>query len=70
MNLIPTYPQSALVLVCDRKPTTICTRLKRGGLDHSPPKFEHKFVAVINFFPFFCADTFITSLLLIVGASR
>ena len=43
--------------------------LKQGGLDHLPPKFEHIFVVVITFSPFFCADTFITSLLLIVCAS-
>ena len=41
-----------------------------GGLSHLPPKFEHIFVAVITFPPFFCADTFITSLLLIVCALR
>ena len=35
-----------------------------------PPKFEHIFVAVITFFPFFCANTFDTSLLLIVCAIR
>ena len=38
----------------------------KGGHDHLPPKFEHIFVAVITFSPFFCADTLITSLLLIV----
>ena len=43
---------------------------KQGGLYHFPPKFEHIFVAVITFFPFFCADTFITNLLLIVCALR
>ena len=42
----------------------------RGGLHHLLPKFEHIFVAVITFPPFFCADTFDTSLLLIVGALR
>ena len=29
-----------------------------GGLHLKPQKFEHIFVAVITFFPFFCADTF------------
>ena len=42
----------------------------KGSLEHIPPKFEHIFVAVITFPPFFCADTFITSLLLIVSALR
>ena len=28
-----------------------------GGLSHLPPKFEHIFVAVIIFPPFFCGDT-------------
>ena len=42
----------------------------KGGLSHLPPKFEHIFVAVITFPPFFCADTFDTSLLLIVCALR
>ena len=37
----------------------------RGGLHLKPPKFEHIFVAVLTFFPFFCANTFDTSLLLI-----
>ena len=37
-------------------------------LSHLPQKFEHIFVAVITFPPFFCADTFDTSLLLIVCA--
>ena len=41
-----------------------------GGLHQLLPKFEHIFVAVINFVPFFCADTFDTSLLLIVCALR
>ena len=27
-------------------------KLKKGGLSHLPPKFEHIFVAVITFFPF------------------
>ena len=40
------------------------------GLYHLLPKFEHIFVAVITFPPFFCADTFIASLLLIVCALR
>ena len=30
----------------------ILQTLKRGGLDHLLPKFEHIFVAVITFFPF------------------
>ena len=42
----------------------------KGGLDHLLPKFEHIFVAVITFPPFFCADIFDTSLLLIVCAFR
>ena len=41
-----------------------------GGLHLKPLKFEHIFVAVITFPPFFCADTFDTSLLLIVCALR
>ena len=41
-----------------------------GGLHLKPPKFEHIFAAVITFFPFFCANTFDTSLLLIVCALR
>ena len=49
--------------------------LLREGLSHIPPKFEHIFVAVITSPPpppppFFCADTFDTSLLLIVYALR
>ena len=40
------------------------------GRYHLLPKFEHIFVAVITFSPFFCADTFITSVLLIVCALR
>ena len=35
-----------------------------------PTKFEHIFVAAITFFPFFCANTFDTSLLLIVCALK
>ena len=42
----------------------------KGRLYHLLPKFEHIFVAVITFTPFFCADTFITSLLFIVCALR
>ena len=42
----------------------------RGGLSHIPPKFEYLFVAVITFSLFFCADTFNTSLLLIVCSLR
>ena len=43
----------------------------REDLYLKPPKFEHIFVAVIPFLPpFFCADTFNTSLLLIVCALR
>ena len=40
------------------------------GTTPEPPKFEHIIVAVITFFPFFCADTFDTSLLIIVYALR
>ena len=43
---------------------------EKGGLHLKPPKFEHIFVAVITFPPFFCANTFDTSLLLIVCALR
>ena len=42
----------------------------KGGHSLKPPTFEHIFVAVITFSPFFCADTFITSLLLIVCGLR
>ena len=42
----------------------------KGGLHLKPPKFEDIFVAVITFFPFFCANIFDTSLLLIVCALR
>ena len=42
----------------------------RGRLSYISPKFEHIFVAVITFSPFFCADTFNNSLLLIVCALR
>ena len=38
--------------------------------DLKPPKFEHIFVPVIIFFPFFRANTFNTSLLLIVCALK
>ena len=41
-----------------------------GWLYHLLPKFEHIFVAVITFPPFFCADSFTLSLLLIVCALR
>ena len=43
--------------------------LKRG-IYLKPPKFEHIFVAVITFSPFFCADTFDIILLLIMCALR
>ena len=33
----------------------------KGGPVHLPPKFEHIFVAVITFFPFFYADTFLSA---------
>ena len=42
----------------------------KGGLQLKSQKFEHIFVAVITFPPFFCANTFDTSLLLIVCALR
>ena len=42
----------------------------KGALHLKPPKFEHIFVAVITSPPFFCADTFDTSLLLIVCSLR
>ena len=42
----------------------------KGGIHHLLPKFEHIYVAVITFLPFFCADTFDNSLLLIVCALR
>ena len=38
----------------------------KGGRHLKSPKFEHIFVAVITFSPFFCANTFDTRLLLIV----
>ena len=44
--------------------------LQPGGRHLKPPKFEHIFVAVITFPPFFCANTIDTSLLLIVCALR
>ena len=40
--------------------------IKKGGLNLEPPKFEHTFIVVITFPPFFCADTFDTNLLLCV----
>ena len=40
----------------------------RGGIYLKRPKYEHIFVAVITFPPFFCADTFDNNLLLIVCA--
>ena len=43
---------------------------EKGGLDLKPTKLEHIFVAVITFFPLFCANTFDTSLLLIVCALK
>ena len=49
-------------------------KIFKGGLYLKPPKLEHIFVAVITSPPppppFFCADTFDTSLLLIVCALR
>ena len=42
----------------------------RGGIDLKPQKVENIFLAVITFPPFFCADTFNTSLLLIVCALK
>ncbi len=33
----------------------------RGGIYLKPQKFEHIFVAVITFPPFFCANTFVTA---------
>ena len=54
---------------CDKKLIFTFMQFK-GRLYHLLPKFEHIFLAVIIFFPFFCADTFITSLLLIVCALR
>ena len=41
-----------------------------GGQALKPPKFEHIFVAVITSPPFLCANTFDTSLLLMVSALR
>ena len=43
---------------------------EEGGTTTETTKFEHIYVAVITFFPFFCADTFIISLLLIVCSLR
>ena len=48
----------------------LAPEVRGEGLHHLLPKFEHIFVAVITFPPFFCANTFITSLLLIVCALR
>ena len=46
-------------------------KVARVGILHlKPPKFEHIFVALITFPPFFCANTFDTSLLLIVCALK
>ena len=43
----------------------------KGGLDLKSTKLEHIFVAVITFFPpFFCGNTFDTSLLLVVCALK
>ena len=42
----------------------------KGGLDLKSTKLEHIFVAVITYLPFFCANTFDTSLLLIVCALK
>ena len=43
----------------------------KGGRHLKPQKFENIFVAVITFFlPFFCANNYYTSLLLIVCALR
>ena len=42
----------------------------RVGRHLKPQKFENIFVAVITFFPFFCANNYYTSLLLIVCALR
>ena len=47
----------------------ICNAIK-GGCYQKPPKFEHIFGAVITFPPFFCANTFDSSLLLTVCALR
>ena len=48
----------------------ITHQLVKGGLTHFHPKFEHIFVVVITFSPFFCANNCYTSLLLIVCALR
>ena len=40
------------------------------GLHQKPPKFEHIFVAITTFFPFFYSDIFDTNLLYIVCAFR
>ena len=42
----------------------------RGEATLKSPKFEHIFVAVITFSPFFCANNYYISLLLIVCALR
>ena len=46
------------------------SKLLMGGLYHILPKFDQIYVAVLTFSPFFCAVTFITTLLLIVCALR
>ena len=46
------------------------TTYKEGGRHLKPQKFENIFVAVITFFPFFCANYYYTSLLLFVCALR
>ncbi len=62
---LKTYKEVATVGEATYKATK-----RKGGLHLKPPKFEHIFVAAIPFPPFFWADTFDTSLLLIVCALR
>ena len=49
---------------------TYFLKRQKGELSLKPPKFEHIFIAVITFPPFFCADTFDINLLSIVCALR
>ena len=50
--------------------TYIILFVVKGGLSHFPPKFKNIFVVVITFSPFFCANNYYTSLLLILCALR
>ena len=55
----------------DYRVQSLCgCHLYLGRLSHLPPKFENIFVAVITFSPFFCANNYYSSLLVIVCALR